>query len=216
MTMPHIPAEPVTDSAMEEAMVIGGTADNWMIQSDSGTFRAAKAVSCLVSPEIGDLVLCLARVSGERCILAILERKVSATTRLKFSENLDLSTSGSIRLAAGENLDIVSTNKMNLDANELTQRSDVSVAISDRLNITANEARQSFNKFQLMAGYLETISDTSKQVMKNSFRMISALESVSAGEILHRISQRFTVKARQASVLAEEDARVNAKRVHLG
>ena len=216
MTMPQMSGEPESEPKMEEALVIGGTADNWVIQSDMGTFKATKAISCLVAPEIGDRVLCVSRVSGERSILAILERKASTAVLLKFAQDLNISASGSIRFTAAENLDIASRDKINLDTQELNQRATVARSIFSQFDITANEARQNYNKFQLMANYLEMVSDTSKQVMKNSFRMIASMESVSAGDLLHRISKRFTVQSRQASVLAEEDARVNAKRVHLG
>jgi hypothetical protein len=202
--------------ALDEALVIGGGNENWIVQSNYGTFKAKKAVSCLVAPEIGDRVLSVNLSSGESNILAILERKQSDITKLQFEGNVDISASQSIRLLASERLDAFAGSKMNLDTNELTMRSKLSSMIFDRLNITGNEAHGGVNKVKLIAKYLETVSETSRQVMKNSFRLISGLDSVNASEILQKVKNRFTVQSRQASMLAEEDAKVNGKRVHLG
>lgn len=203
-------------TSLQEAQVIGGGRDNWMIQAEQGVFKARKAVSCLVNPEIGDTVLCANLSSGASSILAILERKQSQTTQLKFDGDVDISASQSIRMIAGQRLDAFSADKMNLDASKLTIRSTLASVIFDKLGVTGNEARHTVSKVEVLAKTLETVSETSRQVMQHSFRLVSALDSVSAGEVLQKIKSRFTVQSRQASVLAEEDARVNGKRVHLG
>ncbi len=202
--------------SLEEATVIGAGNDNWIIQSDSGTYRARQAVSCLVLPEIGDRVLSAALSSGESSILAILRRDSSDSTQLRFPGSVDIQAADSVRIVANDNIDALCAGKMNLDAHELTQHATDSHAIFERCNVTATEATHSFKKFKLLASYLETVSDTSRAVMKHSFRMISAFESVSAGDLMHKIRNRFSVQSRQAAMLADEDARVNGKRVHLG
>lgn len=203
-------------TSLEEAVVIGGGNENWIIQSDSGTCKAKKAVSCLVCPEIGDKVLSVSLASGGSNILAILERKQSQTTHLKFDGNVDISATQSIRMIANERLDVFSGDKMNFDSTDLSIRSKTSSVLFDKLSVTGNEAKHSINKIQVLARYIESVSETSKQVMQNSFRLVSGLESIQAGEMLQRIKKRFTVQSKQASILAEEDAKVNGKRVHLG
>jgi len=203
-------------SSLEEAVVIGGGNDNWIIQTSSATYKAKKAFSCLVCPEIGDKVLSVSLASGGSNILAILERKHAQTTHLKFDGNVDISASQSIRMMASERLDAYSAKTMSFDSNDLTVRSNTSTVLFETLSVTGNEAKQSINKIHVLAKYIETVSETSKQVMKNSFRLVSGLESIQAGEMLQKIKKRFTVQSKQASILAEEDAKVNAKRVHLG
>ena len=207
--------ETVTTS-LEEAVVIGGGNENWIIQSDAGTYKARKAVSCLVCPQIGDKVLSVSLASGGSNILAILERKQSQTTHLKFDGDVDISATKSIRMMASERFDAYSGNEMNFDATDFSVRANTSSVVFDKLNVTGNEAKHSINKIQVLAKYIESVSETSKQVMQNSFRLVSGLESVQAGEVLQRIKKRFTVQSKQASILAEEDAKVNGKRVHLG
>lgn len=205
-----------TPISLQEALVIGGGNENWIIQTDTATCKARKAVSCLVCPEIGDKVLSVQLSSGSSSILAIIERKQSQTTHLKFDGDVKMSSNESISIVASQRLDALSGDKMNLDSNALNIRSNSSSVQFDKLNVTGNEANHSINKIRVLAKYLETVSETSKQVMKHSFRLVSGLESVSAGEILQNVKKRFTVQSRQVSMLAEEDAKVNGKRVHLG
>jgi len=206
----------MTDASLDEAVVIGGGNDKWIIKSDSGVCTAKKAFSCLVSPEIGDRVLRVVLPSGETNILAILERKQTQTTRLNFSGDVDISSNESIRMIASKRFDAISGDEMNLNSSQFSLRSNITSMLFDRLNLTGNETKQSIGKVQLITKYLETVSETSRQVMSNSFRLISGLDSVSAGEALQNIKKRFTVQSKQVSLLAEDDAKLNGKRVHLG
>lgn len=201
---------------LQEAVVIGGGNNNWIIQSDTGTCNAKKSVSCLVCPEIGDIVLIVSMASGGSNILAILERKQSHTTHLKFDNNVNISSTQSIRLFANERIDAVSGDKMSFDSKQLSFHSKIVSMIFDKMNVTGNEAVHAISKIQVMAKYIETVSETSKQAMKNSFRLISGLDSTKAGEMLQMVKNRFTVQSKQATILADEDAKLNAKRVHLG
>lgn len=203
-------------TSLDEALVIGCGNENWIIQSSSGTYKAKKAVSCLVCPEIGDKVLSVSLASGGSNILAILERKQSQTTHLKFEGDVDISSTQSIRMLASKRLDAFSAGKINLNSNELTIQSNLSSILFDKLSVTGGEAVHSINKVRVLAKYIETVSETSKLVVKNSFRLVSGLESVSAGEMIQRIKKRFTVQSKQVSMLAEDDAKLNGKRVHLG
>ncbi len=206
----------IMSTSVEEAMVIGGCDSNWIVQAESGTCTAKKAVSCLVAPEIGDKVLCVLLASGASSILAILERKQSHTTHLKFDGDLDISSSNSIRLVANERLNAFSGNKMSFDSSDLSIRSKIVSALFNKLNVTGEEANHSIGKIRILAKYMESVSETSRQIMNNSFRLVSGLESVKAGEILQTVKNHFKVQSKQATILAEDDARVNAKRVHLG
>lgn len=206
----------IEQSALGEALVIGGGSDKWIIQTETGTLRASKAFSCLVCPEIGDKVLTVSLASGCTSILAILERQQSQPTRLKFEDNMEISSTRSIRIMAADRLDAFAGEKMTVDAKKLDVRSQVSSVLFDKLRVTGAEAVQSVGKIQVLAKYIETVSETSKQVMNNSFRLVSGLESVIAGEILQNVKKRFTLQSRQVSMLAEDDAKLNGKRVHLG
>lgn len=217
MSLQHtVQAQESLPTTLQEAIVIGGGNNNWIIQSDTGTYNAKKAVSCLVCPEIGDKVLTVSLASGTSNILAILERKQSQTTHLKFDGDVDISSSKSIRMVANERIDALSADKMNFDSNELNIHSNKSSLLFDKLSLSGNEACHSINKIRVLAKYIETVSETSKQVMKNSFRLVSGLESVKAGEIIQRVKKRFTIQSKQVSMLAEQDAKLNGKRVHLG
>ena len=153
-------------------------------------------------------MLSVSLASGGASILAILERQQPQTTQLKFEGNVDISSPMSVRMLAGD--------KITLNTDELSVRSKLSTMLFDRISVTGTEAIHSIGRIQVLAKYIETVSETSKQVMKNSFRLVSGLDSVSAGEVVQNIKKRFTLQSRQVSMLAEDDARLNGKRVHLG
>jgi len=201
---------------LDEALVVGGGSNSWMIQTKSGTFKAKKAFSCLVCPEIGDKVLNVSLASGDISILAILERKQPQTTQLKFEGNVEISATKSVRMLAGDRLDALARSKITLDSTALNIRATQTDVLFENLNVTGTEANHNIGKIQVIAKTIEMVCETSKQVMKNSFRLISGLDSVTADEVLQTIKKRFTLKSKQVSMLAEDDARLNGKRVHLG
>ncbi|MDQ5986650.1 MAG: hypothetical protein CSYNP_02380 [Syntrophus sp. SKADARSKE-3] len=50
----------------------------------------------------------------------------------------------------------------------------------------------------------------------NSFRRIEHLEEVKAGRLRTIVRDRFAVRAKQASVVVEEDVTIDGKKIHLG
>ncbi len=75
------------------------------ISTETGMFRASRAVSCIVSPEAGDLVLISLDDIGTCYILSILERagRPQGDTDLAFDGNVNIRVSGgSLSLASDE------------------------------------------------------------------------------------------------------------------
>jgi len=52
--------------------------------------------------------------------------------------------------------------------------------------------------------------------VKNCFRRVEDTESITAGRICTKVTQRFALKAKHASVLAEEEVCVDGKHIHIG
>ncbi len=65
-----------------------------MVETDSGEYRAKRALSCLVEPTAGDFVLVASHPAGASYVLAVLERDAGAATQLSVDGDLNVCLAG--------------------------------------------------------------------------------------------------------------------------
>ena len=123
-----------------------------LISTDEGEFNAKRAVSCLVSPVAGDMVL-LSVVERAGCyVLAVLEREDDAqATTIRVDGDLSVNlASGSFTVAAQEGVNFASAK-------------DVSV-VSQGVHVNAVEGSVVMQRLSYIGGMLRTEIDKVKNV----------------------------------------------------
>ncbi len=63
---------------------------------------------------------------------------------------------------------------------------------------------------------LETVATHWLQKLKNSLRQIDGLDQLKTRDSLHSIDNLYSMRAKQAAILAKKDIKMDAERIHMG
>ncbi len=200
--------------------VIHGVGENnsqYVVQSTAGVFVANRAFSCVIQPEAGDKVM-VSRDNNRQChILAIIERSIGDSATLAFEGDINLSSKkGKISVSAGESIDMVTTGKVSVFSKEIDLVANKSLINIEQITAVGDELNSNMQRVKVFADSIDTVAGRLTQHLKNAFRIIEGVDQTKAGEMLTTIKNLFSLRSRQAAVLAKKDMKIDAERIHMG
>ncbi|MHC4400592.1 MAG: DUF3540 domain-containing protein [Planctomycetota bacterium] len=167
------------------------------------TFRASCAVSCLVAPEEGDLVLLAGSRATSFYLLAVLERPGSHNTCISTDGDLTFELrTGRFTVAATEGVELVSKRTVSVTA--------------DRLEARAREGGLFLSTVRLIAGAVDSILERLSQRVKRVYRRVEELEHVRAGQIDCAAEGNLRLHGENTLVTANQLVKADAKQIHIG
>ncbi|HOI15056.1 MAG TPA: DUF3540 domain-containing protein [Geobacteraceae bacterium] len=173
------------------------------VRSSTGTFRASRAFSCLLAPEVGDVVLLAGPRDRGLYVLAVLERPGCGAARLSTEGDLSIEVrSGRLAVSAAEGLDFVS-------------RKAISIA-SDRLEARAREGSLFFGSVRLIAGAVDSAFERLRQTVRHAFRTVQEIDHLRAGQIDYSAEGNLRLHGENTLMTARELVKADAKQIHVG
>jgi len=178
------------------------TAEEAMITLDDGEqIHALQATSCLLAPVIGDTVLVF-KGPDQSFVLSVLVRQAEVTAEIGVTgaQDVALKTKGSLALSAPH---------VNISARRLT-------LLSENLMQTGKQLVSNFSRS------LETCVDkmlnarTVTTTAQSRSSAIKETETLKAGILVQNIDSVATQNSEVSMITAEEDVRLDAKRVSMG
>lgn len=200
---------------------VTGLADKWFfLGGGESAGRALRADSCLINPECGDTVLVCSGVALElgtvSYILAVLSRAhpLHGTLVLPGGASL-VADKGKLTLTATE-IALQGRDAVNLAAPQ------VKLAAA-QCDLQTNNLRASVAEFKGVLGHVNSVaqsvtSTVGRLVQKagDSFRWTENLDETRAGRMRLQIAERFHLKSRHASLIAEGQVKIDGEKIDLG
>ncbi|MDN7183254.1 DUF3540 domain-containing protein [Caballeronia sp. SEWSISQ10-4 2] len=150
---------------------------------------AATALTCLIEPRVGDVVLVAERADGSRYIVHILARDAESDGA---SNDVVLTVPGATKLTIAQvSIDIVATERAALRS---MKHADI-VAATGTLNVTAND---------LFRTVTESVVDAFRHYVGH------------AEHYLLDVDQLLRQHGKQVMITAEKDVKVDADRISMG
>jgi len=207
----------IEEPYQEYGTVVAGEKDALLIRSDMGVYRARRAVSCLVEPEMGDLVL-FCTADGEKAyVLAVLERKEGAAATISVAGDLKLRLdNGRFGVEAREGVDIASPRKIAMTSPELDVRAAAADLTFQQTSFTGGIMQASLEKIKLFAGSFDSLLERLHQRVKRSYRFIEETDQVRAENIDHRAEKLLNLRGRNAVINARELVKLDGEQIHVG
>ena len=206
-----------SEATQEYGQVVGRENSIFTVETDHGRYRVRRAVSCLVQPEIDDLVLVSISHSGQGHLLAVLEREPGLTTTLAFEADVDLTAeNGRLGLTAGHGL-------------ALSSNQDISL-LSAKLGVTAAEGMVNVRRLSFVGAILEGSVDLVKMVAdtfesfvqrfsrsaKYSYRQIDELDQLHCGRLHYKAEGTLQMRGGFSQLTAKEDVHIDGERINIG
>jgi hypothetical protein len=210
------PLQHGTGATLAQACVAGREAQTLILSLPPGTtIRARRAAGCLLRPEPGDLVLASFQPGGEAYVLCVLERTGDAATLDLAPEVAVTARSGRLELT-GLEVALKAGVAVQVAAPALQVDGTTGVARFQDFTCTAGSLTARAGALRLLGQTLETVFDRLVQRVRLSLRWVSELDRLEAGRSHTAVADRCTLRAGSVSLLAEDEVKVDGKRINLG
>ncbi len=174
--------------------------------TDQSQAVALKAESCLLLPEVGDLVLVSSSPDNQIFILQILNR----------SSNIKVIDLGLETVITAKKVKFEAAEEFILSAPEVTLSGIKGNAVFSHTSLVSNWAEIRAQKALVIIHNLEQIFHTVTEKIVNCYRTIEGIAFTKASSIRTLVSDRMFIKSKHTTLDAEEEVTVNAKQIHLG
>ena len=206
-----------SEATQEYGTVVGQEDSVYSVETDSGLYRVKRAVSCVVQPEVDDLVLVSLSSLGGGYILAVLERAQGAKATLSFDSDVDIRTSeGSLSIASKQGIDLASTESINLIASRLgiaSSEGDINIS---RLTFLGGFFEGSLETVKLLARTFDSITERFFRRTKRSYRFIEDTDQVKAGSLNYVADKSLMLRGTFSQMTAKEDVHIDGERINIG
>lgn len=204
-------AEPAP--AWLQGRVIASGDNNWLVQDAHGTRRMRRALSCLLLPEVGDVVAGLpAAEPGGGWIVAVLERnpapdQAPAPQRLRVDGDLSLEVQGQWRTQAASAQ--LQAESVSVQAQTLSTRFDVHRSLGRLVEATVSCTRW-------VGQELTAVVDRWSQHSQSSSRQVEGMDRAEAGHM--ELRAKGVLHAHGQHVLTEGENLVKTRggQIHFG
>lgn len=188
---------------------VTGRAEKWFFLSE-GNGRALRADSCLLEPEYGDTVLvCNGGEKAVSYILAILSRAQR--------DSASLCLPGDVALHAEQgHLTVRAPKSLAMQSPEIAMAALRGDMKFQRLDVSAQQAEARFGAANLLARTLNSTIGRLLQKARDSFRWIENLDETRATRVRIQASERYSLTARHAAILAEQQVKIDGEKIDLG
>ena len=202
----------------EYGQVLSRSESSYTVQTDTGSYEAEAAVSCLVRPETGDLVLVALGGDPERSfILAVLERPGEEKTVLAFKNDVEiLVPEGRFEVAVRDELKLACARDLSLLSSGLNVTAEDGEVNVGSLSFWGRIFEGRIEAIKVLATTFDTVADRMFQRLKRYYRFVEGAEQVKAGRRTCLVKDSMVLRARFAQMTAEEDVHIDGKQIHIG
>ena len=176
---------------------------------------AIQGRGCVIQPEKGDLVI-IHKLADGRCFITDVLTSENMTTTMRFQDGLRLVSNDKLLIKAEKEFDIEVAESMSVESPVVsTKLGQVNVLLDfldfsfRKLKKVGVEVETRVMRTRLMAQYIF-------QNAKSYIRTTSDLESTEAGTYSQKVSGMSVSESQYLCLIAEKDARVDGKRIHIG
>jgi len=200
----------IVQPALEYGVIAAPCEGGFVVTSEQGIVNAGVAVSCLVTPETGDVVLISMDESGCSYILSILERseRVQKGTELSFDGDLSVRVNGGrMSLASDESLSFASKD-FELSAGEAR------ITI-EKASFFGRLVENNIEKIKIVADTLDSIVRRAVQRFTSTYRYVEEHEEVQSASTRMIVDGTLTMHTKNTMHIAEGHVKIDAEQIHL-
>lgn len=200
----------VLQPTLEYGVIASPCEGGFMVTSDQGIINAGVAMSCLVTPETGDVVLISMDESGCAYVLSILERPqgTKGGTELSFDGDLSIMVhGGTMSLASEDSLALASRNF------ELT--ADKARVTIEKASFFGRLVENNIERIRIVAEAMDSIVRRAVQRFTSSYRYVEEHEEIQSASTRMIVDGTLTMHTKNTMHIAEGHVKIDAEQIHL-
>lgn len=184
--------------------------DHYIVGGDWGSLSARRALSCLLMPAQGDLVLVSGCLPDQVYLIAVLERKGPAPLCTKLGEDV------SLRVDRPGQLSVVSARTFSLHSGDISVSGSSGRVLLAEFQAVVRQAVLSLQTTRLIGDVFESSLGRLSQFLGSSQRTVQGLDQTRSGDIDCRSENTIQLHGQQVFASAEKLVRLDGDQVHIG
>jgi hypothetical protein len=213
----HLFDKTVVSEAAVRVTTVTGRADDWFFVQDLSVQRVKRAASCVIEPEVGDLVM-LCEAPHEHCsfILSVLVKSNSDAGRLCLPGGVTLQTEGKQLTVQADGIILRGRETIGLSTVHLDVNAAVATTRVGHLQTWAETIETTVDRVTLFAKTFTQKLDRMITRVRESWRKVEGLDETQAARIRVHVEGAHQLNAEHVTVSAEGFVRIDGKTINLG
>lgn len=179
-----------------------------VLQAGNDTWTAQRATSCLVLPQVGDLVAHVSAAAGASYITAVLERTTDEPLMLRLPSGSVIDTQNGALTLRADALTLAACS-FHLEA----ERAQIN---AEQVNAVGSKASWSYSAVKVTTELLESFAERVLQFARWSQRLIDGPDQVRSRQIDYRAEQILQLQAHTVIANADKLFKADGEQIHLG
>ncbi|NVM89628.1 hypothetical protein FHT32_003285 [Variovorax sp. SG517] len=189
----------------------------YSVDSDGRLLRCQRAASCLLRPEIGDLVLVSGPDANRLYLTAVAEQADANTSRLDVNGDLTLASErGSVRVESAAELSLKGGTSLRMASEKLEIDAAAADCSVSQLAYRGEEVQVTALGIRVIGRVYEAIVDRLVHLSKTAFRMTDGIDQVRAGHIDYHAEEMARLHGKNTVVTAQDLIKTDASQIHMG
>ena len=178
--------------------------------------EAKRAASCLLEPELGDLVWIAGQAGAGFYVLSVLERASDGPAQLRVDGSASLHATGGLELRGDAGLTLLTPAKLQLSGDEVAATGRVAELAFTDLRAYVRTVFASLARVTRVGEVLELFVERFTQRSKHSVRAIEGVDQTSADTIKLEAKTAASLSSKHALVTGEKLVKLDGGQIHLG
>lgn len=189
----------------------------YSVESDGRMLHCQRAASCLLRPEIGDLVLVSGPDSSRLYLTAVAEQADTRTSRLDVSGDVTLASErGAVNIESATQISLQGREGLRMDAPQLEIDADKADCRVGRLAYSGEEVEARVLGIRVIGRVYEAIVERLVHLSKTAFRMTEGIDQVRASHIDYQATEMARLHGKNTVVTAQDLIKADASQIHMG
>jgi hypothetical protein len=192
-----------------------------MNSEEQRTVEGRVAFSCLVAPQVGDVVVCVQNDTGIHIVLGIVERPddgpSSQDITLSFPANASLHCpAGDLGLSAKDKVSVVAGESLICAADKTIHKSHDALIDYENTTARGNRFTAKFDSMYLLSDVITTMAKQALHKFNHYVRRSSESDQVSAAQMDRKVDGLYSMNSSTTLMISTKDTKIDGERIHMG
>ncbi|XXX80522.1 DUF3540 domain-containing protein [Sorangium sp. So ce134] len=200
----------------EAGSVVRAAGTAFVVAVGAGELEARRAVSCMVEPVAGDVVLVSVLAERGAYILAVLERQGSDVSVVLEGDLHVKLPRGRFVVGASEGVTFASGKEVGVVAGELKVNARLGSVLVESLSYLGTAVQAEIEKAKVKAAAFDASVERVTQRLKRAYRFVEEFEQLRAERVDYVAKKNMSLRGENTLVTAEELVKLDGAQIHLG
>lgn len=212
-------AQPKTYPVYDPVHLIGTVKkqqeQQFVVECDGHEWICRLAASCLLQPQVDDVVLISGPERERVYLIAVIEQAQQNQSTVSVPGELNISAQ-SVRIRSEAGMQLQGGTELDMKTAQLKMSAEKGQCVVDEMQYVGRELKSTVGMVRLIGKVYESIMDRLSFMSRTSFKITEEVEHMRAGTIDYQAEQSARLHSKYTMVTAKDLVKVDGKQIHMG